>query len=211
MFIVICIHNDLLLIHETEEEFEDITAERIWDVFDRSFIEPVVTHPKSFTCTFPLRGSRASAVTSHLLWRPGFNPRLFHKRFVVDKNNSGTSFSPSTSVYACQYPSTSAPYISFIYHQCCILLTTISVIEKKTPLSLSLALSNSLSLHKFYTLLPPTYKVQDINYLWIGKQDCQESESVEVHHNNRTHHQPTTPRLQCLMVLYIQERNEVEN
>jgi hypothetical protein len=37
---------------QVADEYDDITAERIWDVSDRSFIEPVVTHPKLFTCTF---------------------------------------------------------------------------------------------------------------------------------------------------------------
>jgi len=77
---------------QAEEEFEDIAAERMWDVFDHSFIEPVVNHPKLFTCTFPLRGSRASAVTSHSLCRPEFNPRLVRKRFVVDKIALGQVF-----------------------------------------------------------------------------------------------------------------------
>jgi len=54
-------------IRQAEEKSEDITAERMWDVSDRSFIEPVVTHPKLFTRTFPLRASRDSAVTIHRL------------------------------------------------------------------------------------------------------------------------------------------------
>lgn len=159
-------------IRQAEEEFEDITTERMWDVLDRSFIEPVVKNPKSFACTFPLRGSRASAVTSHSLWRPGFNPSLVRKRFLVDKITLG-----QVSLQYFSLP------LSVSNHQCSIhfihlpsMLYTLNNYlchcqKKKNSLPFL-----AVSLCKFYTLSPPTYRVQDINYLWIGKQDCQEGD-----------------------------------
>jgi len=142
---------------QAEEEFEDITAERMWDVFDRSFIEPVVKHPKLFTCTFPLRGSRASAVTSHSLWRPGFNPRLLRKRFLVDKITPG-----QVSLKYFSLP------LSVSNHQCSIhfihlpsMLYTLNNYLCHCKTKKDSSLSRCLSLCKFYTLSPPTYRVQD--------------------------------------------------
>jgi hypothetical protein len=44
-------------------------------------------------------------------WRPGFDPGSVHVGFVVDKVALGQGFSPSSSVFPCQFHSTSAPLL----------------------------------------------------------------------------------------------------
>jgi len=46
--------------------------------------------------------------------QPGFDPRSVFVRFVVDRA-SLTGFSPSTSVFPCQYHSTNASYSTEYY------------------------------------------------------------------------------------------------
>jgi hypothetical protein len=77
-----------------------------------------------------------------------------------------------TSICPCQFPSTSAPYISFIYLS---LLYTINNSQYHCKITLP-----SLAVCKFYTMSPPTYEVQDINHLRTGKQDCQESDRFDL-------------------------------
>jgi hypothetical protein len=43
--------------------------------------------------------------------RPGFDPGSVHVEFVVDKLALGQVFSPSTSVFSCQFHSTGVPLL----------------------------------------------------------------------------------------------------
>jgi hypothetical protein len=52
------------------------------------------------------------SVTCHSLHKPGFNPRLVHVGFVMEKSGSGTL---STLVLHCQYRFTNAKYSHFIH------------------------------------------------------------------------------------------------
>jgi hypothetical protein len=66
--------------------------------------------------------------------RPGFNPRSVHVGFVVDKVALGQDFSPSASVFPCQYHAINAPY-SFIHLPPTVYNVFLPVLQ--SPLSVS--------------------------------------------------------------------------
>jgi len=93
--------------------FLNMTLDCVISITVRSLTSMIELPAHTEQCTSTLRSC------IYISFKHGFDPRSTHTGYVADKVAVGMGFSPSASVFLCQYHSTRAPYfyVSFICHR----------------------------------------------------------------------------------------------
>jgi hypothetical protein len=93
--------------------FLNMALDRVISITVRSLTSMIEPPAHTEQCTSTLRSC------IYISFKHGFDPRSTHVGYVAVKVAEGMCFSPSASVFLCQYDATGAPYlyVSFICHR----------------------------------------------------------------------------------------------